>query len=58
MGGDAKTGNGGIVVAQEVNVTSELKGDKNSSPHPCGARDDWVLRNMASAGGDIPNNGV
>lgn len=54
----SKNGEGGIVVAQEVSVRSELgqmADERDSSPNSGHLRgDDWALRNMTSVGGKTP----
>ena len=51
----ASKGGGGIVVAQEVNVTSEQADERGGSPDSGRLRgDDWAVRNMVSVGGNSP----
>jgi len=54
--GAPSKGGGGIVVAQEVNVTSE-QADERGGGSPDSGRlrgDDWAVRNMVSVGGNSP----
>jgi hypothetical protein len=48
---------GGIVVAQEVSVKSEVADERDSSPNSGRLRgDDWALGNETSAGGKVPHD--
>jgi hypothetical protein len=48
--------NGGIVVAQEVSVKTEMADDRRGSSPDSGRLrvDDWAGRNMVSVGGNSP----
>ena len=51
--------NGGIVVAQEVSVKTEVaEGREHCSPDSGRLRgDDWAVKNMVSVGGNSPPGG-
>lgn len=55
IGSQQEKSNGGIVVAQEVSVKSEIADERRASPDSGRLRgDDWAVRNMVSVGGTSP----